>query len=202
MKEVTLQVPDGKTVEWREVNGCTIPVLIDEVKEDTRPIMERVKTFEDACAVLGEHHPYYVAYRAFEFRTMSSVSVEDVADVLAYMKLRIIAAALNEGWKPQFTKEEYRWYPWFSLYTEEEINNMSEDRKKEIGLVLWGGAADDGSLCGLACAYSISAFSYSYAAFGARLAVKSSELAKYFGRQFINIWADYVFKSQDLIKNK
>ena len=59
---------------------------------------------------------------------------------------------------------------------------------------LWigGGSSSNGANCGLASAHSVATWTESPAAFSARLAVKSEELAKYFGQQFIDIWSDYV----------
>ena len=117
-------------------------------------------------------------------------------DVVAYMKIRIIAAALNELHEstldefPKFTTDEYRWYPWFYLYTQGEIDKMDEEEKKKLWL--FGGDSNNGANCGLAYAYSPGAWSGSDANFSARLAVKSEELAKYFGQQFIDIWSDYI----------
>lgn len=192
-------IPKGKKAVWV---GDTLK-LVDDTEEviDNRPITERVKTFEDACNILGENHPCVIAYNAFEHDVMAAVDAKEIADVAAYLKLRIIAAALNEGWKPEFTENEYRWYPWFYLYTQEEIDEMTEERKKEISLLLWGGYAYYGSFCGLGVANSRNAFSTANANFGSRLAVKSEELAKYFGRQFIEIWADYCFKPKDIDNN-
>lgn len=192
-------IPKGKKAVWV---GDTLK-LVDDPEEviDNRPITERVKTFENACNILGENHPCVIAYNAFEHDVMAAVDAKGIADVAAYLKLRIIAAALNEGWKPEFTENEYRWYPWFYLYTQEEIDEMTEERKKEISLLLWGGDAIYGSCCGLGFAHSRNAFSNAYAGYGSRLAVKSEELAKYFGRQFIEIWADYCFKPKDIDNN-
>ena len=64
-----------------------------------------------------------------------------------------------------------------------------EDRNR---LVLWGGSANSGAYCGLAYATSAHAWSYSVAAFGSRLAVKSSEIAIYFGEQFKELWKDFL----------
>lgn len=64
-----------------------------------------------------------------------------------------------------------------------------EDRNR---LVLWGGYASYGASCGLACAHSYTAGSYSSAYFGSRLAVKSSEIAIYFGEQFKELWKDFL----------
>ncbi len=176
-KKIEIEIPEGKVAEWKEINGVTTLVLVDEV--DNRPVTERIKTFEDACNELGEENVFVQAYRTAEFNT--SGNQNDVSDVVAYLKLRVIAEALNEGWKPQFTTEEYRWYPWFYLYTQEEIDKMDEEKKKKLWLV-----------CGLASAHSNYAWSSSAANVSARLAVKSEALAKYFGQQFIDIWSDYL----------
>ena len=148
------------------------------------PVTERIKTFEDALRELGTPEKEINGF----FEKYESLG----KDVVAYLKLRVIAEALNEGWKPQFTTEEYRWYPWFTLWTEEELKDKSEQWKKDRALWLFGGYSADGAACGLASAASADAWSYSYSSFSARLAVKSEELAVYFGKQFISIWADYV----------
>ena len=185
-KRIEIEIPEGKVAEWQEINGKTVLVAVDEV--DNRPVTERIKTFEDACNELGEENVLVQAYRTAEFNTSGNQS--DVSDVVAYLKLRVIAEALNEGWEPQFTTNEYRWYPWFYLYTQEEIDNMDEENKKK----LWrfGGRSTYGSHCGLAYARSHCAWSRSHSLVSARLAVKSEALAKYFGQQFIDIWADYL----------
>ena len=95
-------------------------------KEMFRPknIMERIKTFDDAFKELGENHPLVKEYhkRHLFLEDDSDIS----SDLVAYLKLRIITAALNEGWTPQFAKDEYRYYPWFWLYTKEEIAKMKK----------------------------------------------------------------------------
>ena len=185
-KKIEIEIPEGKVAEWKEINGVTTLVLTDE--KDNRPVTERIKTFEDACYELGEENVLVQAYRTAEFNT--SGNQNDVSDVVAYLKLRVIAEALNEGWKPQFTTDEYRYYPWFYIYTQKEIDNMYEEKKKNLWRL--GGYSINGSSCCLAYANSNFAWSYSYSNVSARLAVKSEELAKYFGQQFIYIWADYL----------
>ena len=78
-------------------------------KEMFRPknIMERVKTFEDALNELGDKHPLVLQYR-FNFNNEGGWTDDMYArEFEAYLKLRIITAALNEGWTPQFTEDEY-----------------------------------------------------------------------------------------------
>ena len=200
MKKVILNVPEDMAQEL----GNKLSELIKEfdIQEDNDgvldcllPITERVKTFEDACKVLNGR-----AEAGDEDAALLLADYESNADniktsgIVAFMKLCIIAAALNEGWKPQFTNDEYRWYPWFTLWTEEELKGKSEQWKKDHALWLFGGLSSRGALCGLASAPSHFAWSASDSPLSARLAVKSKELAVYFGKQFISIWADYVGK--------
>lgn len=181
---IKVDVPEGETAKWTE---CTLTSAEEETK-DTRPVTERVKTFEDACRELGENHPFIRSFNGY-VRNIHEENKND-ADILAYLKLRIICAALNEGWEPKFIKYEYRYYPWFYLYTKEEIEDMDEEDRKQ--LVLWGGVAAYGANCGLAFADSNHAWSNSDTSVGSRLAVKTRELAIYFGKQFTDIWADFV----------
>lgn len=149
MKKVEIEIPDGKCVKW--ING--VLTIVDE------DVIERIKTFEDACMELGENHQYVRAYREW-----MRISYAECEDITAYMKLRIITTALNEGWEPTF--DEIRWYPWFT-------NKYSS----------------------LVCASLGSAGSYSSAYYGVRLAFKSKELAEYAGRQFLDIYKDFCFKT-------
>lgn len=175
-KKIEIEVPNGKKPEW--VNG--VLTLVDEKPQN---VMERVKTFKDACNELGIEHDKWV-------QDKKDLGLE--ADVIAYLKLRIIAAALNEGWKPQFTTDEYRYFPWFYLYTQSEIDEMSEEEKSRVVCRSSYNASG-----GVAVAYANYDSSSTSASIGSRLAFKTRELAEYAGRQFVEIWADYVFKPEE-----
>ena len=151
-----------------------------------RPITERVKTFEDACCELGEDHPFVQQWH----NVYKCTEDEDANDLYAYLKLRIITAALNEGWQPQFTENEWRWYPWFYLYTEEELSEEDEEWKEKNALMSIGDY-DSGAVAGLVCAYSNVAPSDANSYLGSRLCFKSEALATYCGKQFISLWADF-----------
>ena len=115
-------------------------------------------------------------------------------DEVAYQKLRIITAALNEGWEPDFTNDdEYRYYPYLCLWTKEELEDKDEAWKDDHNLQLWlgGGNSYACASCGLASATSDAAWSTAYAHFSARLAHKTEELAIYSGKQFTELWANY-----------
>ena len=148
---------------------------------------EAIRTFEDAMMATGMTFP-------IDDRTLDLLG----ADVVAFMKLRVICAAINGLSEttldefPKFTTDEYRYYPWFYLYTQEEIDRMDEDDKAQLLLV--GGNADYGAQCGISCASSNGAFSLSAADIGARLAFKTRERAEYAGRQFIELYAALNFR--------
>lgn len=177
-KKIEIEVPNGKKPEW--VNG--VLTLVDEKPQN---VMERVKTFKDACNELGIEHDKWV-------QDKKDLGLE--ADVIAYLKLRIIAAALNEGWKPQFTTDEYRYFPWFYLYTQSEIDEMSEEEKSRVVFRSSYDAVAGGGVA-FASTYYDSSVTSTY--IGSGLAFKTRELAEYAGRQFVEIWADYVFKPEE-----
>ena len=159
-------------------------------------VMERVKTFQDAVNELGDNHPFVKQYYNMlysKFGTMMD------ADLIAYLQLRIIAAALNEGWEPQFTEDEYRYYPYFYFYTKEEYEQLSDDDKRRCV----GRSHDDANAVGgLVYASSYDGPADSNTGNGVRLAFKTRKLAEYAGKQFLDIWADFVFKIGGTAKSK
>ena len=149
-------------------------------KADNRPVTERIKTFEDAMLELGEEHPFVKEWHLGENLS---------PDLEAYLQLRVIVAALNEGWEPQFTEDEERYYPWHWLYTRKEIDNMEASELKKRNMVSTEKYQTD--YAGFAFADSIIAPSYSHTSVGSRLCLKSGALAEYCGKQFIYLWADF-----------
>lgn len=160
---------------------------LGEAEKDERPVTERIKTFEDACRELGNDHPMVLAYQNTNLRDPEVA--EDNRDIITYLKLRIITAALNEGWEPQFTQDEWRWFPWFCLWTDEELAEKRDEWKENHSLIDF----DDfqGEWAGFAFARSIRAPSYATAYIGSRLCYQSEALAVYSGRQFADLWADF-----------
>lgn len=187
-------MPADKKAEWQEVGGKTVLVMVDE--KDNRPVAERIKTFDDACNELGADHPMVSVYDALVTRANGEQSLAEWMgkDVVAFLKLRIITEALNEGWHPKFTEDEYRYYPWFYIYTKEEYDNFSEEEKRRcVGRAFLNAYA----VGGLVCSVAYYASSNSNANIGVRLAFSNRDLAEYAGRQFIDIWADFVFEISD-----
>ena len=157
---------------------------------DNRPVKERIKTFDDAVAALG-NHAYVNQYRRITEEQNPPMN-ETATDIIAYMKLRIIVAALNEGWEPEFVKDERRWAPWFVLYTNEEIERMDDDDREKICRVVGRSGSVAYAFGGLASASANNASSSAYSVSAARLAFKTEALAKYAGTQFIEIYRDFI----------
>lgn len=181
MKKIEIEIPDGKCAKW--VDG--VLTLVDKKPQD---ITERIKTFDDAVKALGDNHPLvsqcYRAIAAFKYNPMSE-------NLIAYTKLRVICAALNEGWKPTLDGEAYRYYVWFYIYTKEEYEKLGEEEKAHcVPLRSYNNSFANG---GLVFVNEGSAASCSFASGSMRLSLKTRELAEYCGKQFIDIWCDYLF---------
>lgn len=184
-----IEIPDGKRAEW--VNG--VLTLVDDKPKN---VTERIKTFEDACAELGDKHPFVIQYKKLYDCFLRNMAMNNNShDIITFLKLRIITAALNEGWEPQFTDDEYRYYPWFYI---QDKDTMTEDEQKECieipdryRVLLLGGYANPGTHAGLVDSYSYWRASGTNATVGSRLCLKTSALAKYAGRQFSDLWFDF-----------
>ena len=149
-----------------------------------KDVRERIKTFADAAKAVGIEDPE-------EWENGYS-DVEP--DILAYFKLRIITKALNEGWEPKFVPGEYRWAPYFVLYTKEEIEKMNAETKARV---VSRSISNANAYGGVSYAYASYDSAVVYAYIGSRLAFKSEELAEYAGKQFTEIYADFCFKAEE-----
>ena len=144
----------------------------------------QIQTLEDAMYKLGLDHPLVQVYRNNKY-----LQEDSEKDVLAYLKLRIITAAINDGWEPKFANEETRWFPWFYIYTAEELKELSdEERKRVVGRACFNAFSGGG----LVFSSASDASSNSYTVVGVRLAFESEEKAVYAGRKFIALYADYL----------
>ena len=166
-------------------------------KPNSKPNLDdykSIKTYEDACEAL-DISPIYSgnAVKAvcdnvnqhWDFRQ------EMPKHIIALMKLEVISRALwGRDWepKPDPNGRETFWWPWFALYTQAEIDNMSDEDKG----ALLAGHALHGANAGFGYLYTSTRSSHALATLGFRLCQETEEKAEYFGRQFIRIWADYL----------
>ena len=146
-------------------------------------ITDKIKTFEDACKAIGLAGP----------EALPELLQDKLADIVpshikAMLKLEIITLALNEGWQHIPDGQHWAYWPWFCLYTAGEIADMGKKGAEERAMI---NATDVSEVfAGLGCASSNGAWSNSNAYVGSRLAYKSRELARYSGKQFIELWKE------------
>jgi hypothetical protein len=87
----------------------TVKLFNDKVQKPVGGIMDRIKTFEDACKETGI------------YPTELTVSGEGITDdqmrcIAAFHKLTIIAKALNGDWVPDWNNSsEYKYHPYFDM---------------------------------------------------------------------------------------
>ena len=186
MKELKISVENARAAyDNTDANGRELLEHLLGKEVFTQDIKDRVKTFEDAVKVLGNDNQAVIDYYAVADKTCTE-------DILAMCQLRVIAEALNEGWRPKFDGDECRFYPWFYIYTKKEYEELDEDEKKECRVV--GRSSSYASASGgVAYAVAHNASSYSSSHYGSRLAFKTRELAEYCGKQFIEIWEKWLF---------
>lgn len=192
MEDVFIKIGEQKLLEtFKQCDGSQKELLIKlygkEAFTKAMDVTARIKTFEDACKELGKDNPMVIAYQNTNLHDTDVI--EENRDILTYMKLRIITAALNEGWQPKFTQDEWRWYPWFCLWTDEELSEKSDEWKRKYSLK--GFDNFQGEWAGFTRATSFSTPSLAIAHVGSRLCYKSEALADYSGRQFADLWADF-----------
>ena len=152
-------------------------------------IKDKVKTFEDAVAILGDEHPLVAQFRVIN---SSFKEADNNLHLFAYARLVIIAEALNEGWRPKFDGEECYYYPWFHIYNKKKYKKLDVDEKKHCHVVC---RSDFIAIAygGVSYAFASIDASNSAASYGSRLAFKTRELAEYCGKQFIEIWEQWLF---------
>lgn len=133
-------------------------------------ITNRVKSYADACKVLGIEPMDEEGMKAQGFRP----------DEIARRQLETITEALNEGWKPNWEDtDEYKYYPYFYI----EVNEV----KTEDGDTF-------GAYAGLSYANSHYAATIASANIGSRLCFHNRETARYAGRTFTDLYAQILIE--------
>lgn len=154
-----------------------------------------IKTYEDACEALGLT-PIY------SDENVDRAVCEHINDhwdyrqdlpkhIKALLKLETIAKALwGRNWepKPDASGDTWFWYPWFALWTEKEIQDLNKDQR----VALLSADANNGASAGFGYLNTDDRSSYADASIGFRLCQETEEKARYFGTQFVELWAEYL----------
>lgn len=164
----------AKTDEMKEV----LAALFCKREAPTLDNYKTIKSYEDACEALG----------------VSPIQPEKMnvsKHIVALMKLETISKALwgkDFDPKPDPKGEKCFWYPYFALYTQDEIEGLNEAQRG----ALLSADAYHGPGAGFGCLLTDYRSSDAYAFIGFRLCQETEEKAQYFGTQFIELWAEYL----------
>lgn len=168
-----------------------------KVFEAAKPTLDdykTIRTYEDACEALGET-PILSENRkkalCAKFPDHYDFRQNMPNHIIALMKLETISRALwgrNFQPKPDGEGSKVYWYPWFALWTKKEVEDMNPEQRGALlsAHALYGANAGFGSL------YANNRSSSAIANIGFRLCQETEEKAKYFGQQFIELWAEYL----------
>lgn len=188
MKKIALFRKDGDTAEFVdrfdnvEAASDAVKEIINEdedanvfdfytEEQEYTDICERVKSYADACTVLGIAEMDEKAMRASGFRH----------DEIARRKLETITEALNEGWRPDWNNtDEPKYYPWFYIRPHE--GKDAEGKR-------------DGANAGLSDATADNAASATYADVGSRLCFHERRTAAYAGDTFRDLYAQVLVEN-------
>lgn len=167
-----------------------------KVFEAAKPTLDdykTIRTYEDACVALKQD-----AIRVDSVNGDTTIVLTNGGDrvnmpshIVALMKLETISRALwgrNFQPKPDGEGSKVYWYPWFALYTKKEINDMYPEQRG----ALLSAYAFTGATAGFGFLAADNRSSDAFASIGFRLCQETEEKAKYFGQQFIELWAEYL----------
>lgn len=154
-KEVKAAFDAAKSDEVKNVPAALFCKPEDRVKPSLDDY-KSIKTYEDACEALGEEPV--------------EGSLGDHVDkhIISLIKLETISRALwGKDWQPKPDPDgsKYFYYPWFALYTQSEMDSMSEEDRG----ALLGAGATYGACAGFGCLHADARSSDSGASFGFRL---------------------------------
>lgn len=174
-KEVAAAFREAESGEAKKILAALF--CKEEMVKPTLDDYKTIRTYEDACKALGE--PIF----------------EDPNNlpnhIIALMKLETISRALwgrNFQPKPDGEGSNVYWYPWFALWTKKEVEDMNPEQRG----ALLSARANSGATAGFGSLNAAYRSSIAIATFGFRLCQETEEKAKYFGQQFIELWAEYL----------
>lgn len=137
-----------------------------------------IRSYEDACVALGE---------SLDVEKLVAAGVPN--HIIAQMKLEHICKALWGGenkCQPTADGSKVWWYPVMALWTPGEISNMSDDERGALLAV----DAYYGAYAGFGFLSASCRGSWTDADGAFRLCLDTEEKAEYFGKQFVELWAE------------
>lgn len=167
-----------------------------KVFEAAKPTLDdykTIRTYEDACVALKQDAIRVDSVNGDTTTVLTNLGarVNIPSHIVALMKLETISRALwgrNFQPKPDGEGSKVYWYPWFALWTKKEVEDMNPEQRG----ALLSASANNGAYAGFGFLNALSRSSTAGAYIGFRLCQETEEKAKYFGQQFIELWAEYL----------
>ena len=186
-KEVQAAFSVAKSEETKQV----LTALFGPQKmEPTLDDYKTIKSYEDACKVLNIEPIYYGKTKVQAICEGTEGRWGNIQmlpkHIVALLKLETISRALwGRNWEPKSNADISKWfyYPGFTLCTKDEFYRLTKTQRDTLLFTL------DGKF-GYLDTIQRSSLAFTY--FDIRLCQETEEKAEYFGRQFIELWAEYL----------
>lgn len=167
-----------------------------KVFEAAKPTLDdykTIRTYEDACVALKQDAIRVDSVNGDTTTVLTNLGarVNIPSHIVALMKLETISRALwgrNFQPKPDGEGSKVYWYPWFALWTKKEVEDMNPEQRG----ALLSASANSGATAGFGYLPADIRSSLASALLGFRLCQETEEKTKYFGQQFIELWAEYL----------
>lgn len=178
-----------------KINKATVISCFNNASEETKDALKHlfgekifefdytsIKTFEDACN--------RIRVSANALSAVGSHFNRAFVQANALYKLIIIQEAINDG--QPLDEDGDAWYPYWVLYSKEEIAEMGEDKRKANNIKLLSCVSSfNAEYAGVRGADALGRGAYTNTSFGFPLCFGSEEKALYAGKQFESLYLQY-----------
>lgn len=178
-----------------KINKATVISCFNNASEETKDALKHlfgekifefdytsIKTFEDACN--------RIRVSANALSAVGSHFNRAFVQANALYKLIIIQEAINDG--QPLDEDGDAWYPYWVLYSKEEIAEMGEDKRKANNIKLLSCVSSySAEHAGVRGANALYRVAHTTTYFGFPLCFGSEEKALYAGKQFESLYLQY-----------
>lgn len=178
-----------------KINKATVISCFNNASEETKDALKHlfgekifefdytsIKTFEDACN--------RIRVSANALSAVGSHFNRAFVQANALYKLIIIQEAINDG--QPLDEDGDAWYPYWVLYSKEEIAEMGEDKRKANNIKLLSCvSSSNAEYAGVRGAHASNRGAITHTYYGFPLCFGSEEKALYAGKQFESLYLQY-----------
>lgn len=183
--EQLIQELDAESTATNQEPDAELTSIIQdaEFEDDKEFDFHEIKSFADACEKLGMKEHLLTGSEGGDREAQRQAQ--------ALYKLLIIQKAINNcKWRDE---DGWSYYPYWVLYSKEEMERMSEEKKQKKGIkqLLSCSHARYTDYSGVRCAYALSRGVYTSTHYGFPLCFNSEEAAIYAAHQFEDLFFQY-----------